>query len=186
MRKIAIAAALAAAGLVAVPSAVADPVTGGKTVFKPDQATFEGFADMSTSVGATGAAEDTPKGVVFPISGGDLTGGGPKGNIRHRGGLVFSQNFPGGETLKFSKYEVQISQSGKVKLFAKVEQAVVRFLDLDVNAVSANDAGTRVTFHGAKATLAKPAAEVMSAEFDFPFRKGIPFGKMTIKADLGI
>ena len=44
MRKIAIAAALAAAGLVAAPSAVADPVTGGKTVFKPDPATFEGFA----------------------------------------------------------------------------------------------------------------------------------------------
>jgi Htaa len=184
MRKIAIAAALAATALVVAPSAIADPVTGGKTVFKPDVDTFEGFADMSISVGATGAAEDTAKGVVFPISQGQITEG-PKGNIRHRGGLVFSQNIAGGETLKFSKFQISISQSGKVKLFAKVADAWIRFLDLDTNAVSTNAAGTRLTIHGAKATLAKTGAEVMSSAFDFPFRKGIPFGKMTIKADLG-
>ena len=37
---------------------------------------------------------------------------------------------------------------------------------------------------GAEATLAKPAAELMSEEFDFPFRKGIPIGTMNIKATL--
>ena len=54
---------------------------------------------------------------------------------------MFSQNFAGGEILKFSKYEISISQSGKAKLFAKVEQATVSFLDLDLS--DANVSGDR-------------------------------------------
>lgn len=183
MRRMIAAVAVPAVALILAPAALAQQVTGGKTVLKPDVDTLEGFADMSTSVGATGAARDAVKGVVFPISGGEV-GAGPQGTILHRGGLVFAQNFAGGEILKFSRYRVKISASGKAKLFAKSEGSEVRFLDLDINAVVTNGAGTRVTIKRAKATLAKPAAQLMSEAFDFPFRKGIPFGTMNIKAAL--
>ena len=44
--------------------------------------------------------------------------------------------------------------------------------------------GSRLKIKDAEATLAKPAAEVLSEAFDFPFRKGIPIGTMTVKATL--
>jgi hypothetical protein len=183
---IAAAAALTAA-LILAPAAgaggAAGQVTGGKTVLKPDVDTFEGFADMSTSVGATGAARDAVKGVVFPISSGEV-GDGPKGTILHRGGLVFAQNIPGGEILKFSKFAVRIGNN-KTKLFAKSGHSEVRFLDLDLSGANiSGDPGGTLKIKGAEATLAKPAAELMSAAFDFPFRKGIPIGTMNIKAAL--
>jgi hypothetical protein len=181
--KKAIAVVVAAAFLAAAPAAGAQVVTGGKTVFKPDPDTFEGFADMSISVGATGAAVDARNGVKFPISGGEV-GEGPEGTIDHRGGLVFAHNVPGGETVKFAKFRIRITNN-KTKLFAKSGGSVVRFLDLDLSDANiSGDPGSRLRIKGAEAALAKPAAEVMSDAFDFPFRKGIPFGSMNVKAEL--
>jgi hypothetical protein len=181
--KTAIVSAVIAAALLVAPPAMAAEITGGKTVLKPDVNTFEGFADMSTSVGATGAAKDTAKGVVFPISSGEFANSG-KVTAQHRGGLVFSQNIPGGQTLKFSKFSVKISASGKGKLFAKSAHSEIRFLDLDLSDATLGGTDTQVKIKGAAASLAKQAAQLMSAEFDFPFRKGIPIGTMNIKATL--
>jgi Htaa len=183
MRKIAIAVALAAVALVAVPVAAAAPVTGGKSVLKPDVATFEGFADMSMSVGATGAAEDKRRGVNFPISGGDIADNG-QGSVQHRGGLVFARNTAEGGVVKFSKFFVVVT-ANKAKLFAKSDHAEVRFLDLDLTDVTIGGTpGVKFKLKDVPATLAKQAAQVMSEEFDFPFRKGIPMGTLTIKATL--
>ena len=115
-------------------------VTGGKTVLKPDVDTFEGFADMSTSVGATGAARDAAKGVVFPISGGEIDEG-PKGTIRHRGGLVFAQNIAGGEILKFSKLPDQDQRLGQGE--------AVREVRADPRSASSTSTSTRSIPNGA-------------------------------------
>ncbi|MET0749585.1 MAG: hypothetical protein ABWZ43_00875 [Solirubrobacterales bacterium] len=172
----------AAAALIPAAGAGADPVTGGKTVLKPDVDTFEGFADMNMSVGARGAARDAVKGVVFPIAGGDV-GEGPKGSIEHRGGLSFSSN--PGPVVKFTKYSVRIGKN-KTKLFARADHSELRFLDLDLSdATIGGSAGSTLKIKGAEATLAKPAAKLMSEVFDFPFRKGIPIGTINIKATLG-
>ena len=182
--RIAMITGVVATALLVAPAAVADPVTGGKTVLKPDVDTFEGFADMSMSVGATGAARDAVKGVVFPIAGGDVDEDA-RSTIEHRGGLVFAQNTAGGEILKFSKFTVQIGASGKAKLFAKADRSGIRFLDLDLSDATVGGTGSIVKIKGAEATLAKPAAKLMSETFDFPFRKGIPIGTINIKATLG-
>ena len=58
----------AVAALIPAAGAGADPVTGGKTVLKPDVDTFEGFADMNMSVGARGAARDAVKGANIRFS----------------------------------------------------------------------------------------------------------------------
>lgn len=167
--------------LVPVASSGASPVTDGKSVLHPDADTFEGLADMSLSVGATGAAKDGRRGVSFPIRSGDVDEG-PGGTIEHRGGLVFSAN--PGAVVKFSAYTIKLGPN-KAKLFAKSDHSEVRFLDLDLeDATISGRAGVRLKIKDAEATLAKPAAEVLSEAFDFPFRKGIPIGTMTVKASL--
>jgi hypothetical protein len=182
-----IAAAAAGAALLVAPAAAAPTtqVTGGKTVLKPDQATFEGFADMSISVGTTGSASDNVHGVTLPITAGEIDESGPSGGILHRGGIVFSQNTPGGATLKFSKLLLRISHSGKAKLFAtKNGEKPLRFLDVDLSDADFDGLeGVSLVIKHADATLAKPAAELMSEEFDFPFEKGIPVGELTTKAE---
>ena len=61
----------------------------------------------------------------------------------------------------------------------------MRFLDLDLSTRrSVASPERRLTIKDAEATLAKPAAEVLTEAFDFPFRKGIPIGTMTVKASL--
>ena len=85
------------AALVLAPASLADTVTGGKTVLKFDQATGEGFADMSIGIQSTGAAKDGKHGFNFPIKGGDVNKG-PKGEIDHKGGLAFfTEGGPGVE-----------------------------------------------------------------------------------------
>ena len=171
-----------AVSLTVAAAAGADPVTGGKTVLKPDQATFEGLADMSIGVETTGAAEFGNNGAKFPIKGGDVSEG-PKGSIEHKGGLAFVQDR--GPGVKFSKFTVKIGEN-KTKLFAKSGQSEVRFLDLDLReATIGGSAGANLTIKGAEAALAKAGAEVLTETFDFPFRKGIPVGLINVKAQVG-
>ena len=151
-------------------------------MLKPDQDTFEALADMSIGVETTGAATFGKNGAKFPISGGDIKEG-PRGSIEHRGGLAFFTE--GGPGLKVSKFFVKIGKA-KTKLFAKSGGAEVRFLDLDLkNATIGGSAGVNLTIKGAKAKLAKPAAQVMTDVFDFPFKKGIPIGTINVKAQIG-
>jgi hypothetical protein len=175
-----VAAVLASMGFAAATGA--DPVIGGKTVLKPDRDTFEGLADMSIGVEATGAATFRRNGAKFPIKGGDVKGG-PKGSIEHRGGLAFFTE--GGPAVKFSKFTIRIGKR-KVKLFAKSGRSEVRFLDLDLgDATIGGSEGVNLRIKGADADLAKQGAEVLSEAFDFPFRKGIPVGVVNVKAQLG-
>jgi hypothetical protein len=178
-----LAAVGAIAALTLAGTAGADPVTGGRSLFRPDVDTFEGFADMTISVGAIGAAEDTPKGVTFPVSGGDFDPG-PDGMIEHRGGLVFSRNTADGGVVKFTQFVVKLGKR-KGKVFAKSDHAAVRFMDLDFNGFITSADGTTTTIQHAKVALAKEGAEVLSDTFDFPFRKGIPMGYMTVKIKQG-
>ena len=57
------------AGRRSCPAAIADPVTGGKTVLKFDQATGEGFADMSIGIDTTGAAKERQARLQLPDQG---------------------------------------------------------------------------------------------------------------------
>lgn len=170
------------AALVLAPASLADTVTGGKTVLKFDQATGEGFADMSIGIQSTGAAKDGKHGFNFPIKGGHVNvNSGPKGLIDHKGGLAFFTE--GGPGVKFSKFSVKIGKQ-KTKLFARSGGAAVRFMDLDLSHAPIGTTGTFLKIKDADADLAKEGAEVLSDTFDFPFHKGIHMGTMTIKVSL--
>lgn len=176
----ALVALVAALALAAVTSA--DPVTGGKTVLKLDQATAEGFADMSIGIETTGAGKDGKNGLSWPIKGGDVSEG-PKGSLEHKGGIAFFTE--GGPGVKFTQFTIEIKSAEKAKLFAKSDQSEARFLDLDLSkGTIGGSAGANLKIKGAKATLAKEGAEILSEVFDFPFRKGLDMGTVTIKATL--
>src|SRR3712207_5637653 len=104
-------------------SAAADPVTGGKTVLKPERDTLEGIADMSIGVETAGAASSGNKGFKFPVNGGDVNEG-PRGDITRRGGLIFFTE--GGPGLKISKFTLKIG-ANNAKLFGKSGGAEVKF-----------------------------------------------------------
>jgi hypothetical protein len=161
----------------------ADPVTGGKTVLKLDQDTAEGFADMSIGIETTGAGKDGKNGLSWPIKGGDVNEG-PKGSLEHRGGIAFFTE--GGPGTKFSKFRIKIQSADKAKLFAKSGNSEARFLDLNLKkATIGGSEGVNLKIKGAEAALAKQGAEVLTETFDFPFKKGIPMGTVTIKAAVG-
>lgn len=164
-------------------SAAPGPITSGKSVLKPDPATLEGFADMSIGVEPTGAAESRRNGYVFPVRSGEF-GDDLRGAVVHRGGLGFFME--GGPGVKFSKFFIRFGAQ-KAKLFARSGGAEVRFIDLDLDdATIVNPANRQeVKIKDAEALLGKEGAEVLSETFDFPFRKGIPFGFMTIKVKTG-
>ena len=162
------------AALILAPASLADTVTGGKTVLKFDQATGEGFADMSIGIQSTGAAKDGKHGFNFPIKGGNVKTG-PKGLIDHRGGLAFFTE--GGPGVKFTKFSVKIGKK-KTKLFAKSGGAAVRFMDLDLShADISGSAGTNLKDQGRRREpWARQGAEVLSETFDFPLQ-GNPHGR---------
>jgi hypothetical protein len=178
-RIIVFAAAVVVASVTILATASAAPITGGKTVLKPDQDTFEALADMSIGVEPTGAAKLGNNGFKFPISGGKLSQSG-KTVIDHRGGIAFFTE--GGGSVKFSKLEAQAG-ANKVKVFAKSDHSEVRFLDVKGGKVSGTD--TSLTVKGAKASLAKPGAAILSEVFDTDIQKGVPVGVFNVKATIG-
>lgn len=175
--------AVAAASLALAAPASAVKVTGGTTLLKPNKKTFEGLADMSIGVEATGAAKFRRRGATFPVRGGKLKVNRPTptGLVRHGGGLAFYTE--GGPAVKFSKFAVELGRN-EARLFAKSGGAAVRFLDIEgVGETAGGGNRNVVVIRKARAVLARQGAKVLRETFNFPFRKGIPLGKITLKAN---
>jgi hypothetical protein len=180
-RAIAVAAGAIVVSLALGATTSAAPVIGGQTVLKPDQDTFEGFADMSIGVDTTGNARFGGNGAKFQIKAGDVEEG-PSGVLDHSGGLAFFTE--GGPGVKFSKLFFELEDE-KAKVFAKSGGAEVRFMDLDLSDATVDQTpATTLKIKDAQASLAKQGAAVLTETFDFPFRKGIPLGTIKVTAAL--
>jgi hypothetical protein len=168
------------AAVLAVPTvASASIITSGELGLKPDQATFEGFADMGITVEATGKADFDSDGLSIPFK---KSGVGPpphfRGIVDARGGLLFSR--ADGAELKFKHPQLKIGNE-KVKVyFGATGDRFVRLTTIKNFQITGDERGFELT--GGEASLSKPAAEVLSDTFDFPFRRGIPLGTMSIEA----
>lgn len=174
--------AVAVAGsLGLVASSSAEPVTGGKTLLKPDQDTFEALADMSIGVDTTGAAKFGNKGAKFPVTGG-IVGEAGKDTIEHKGGIAFFRE--GGASVKVSKLVVVLGDE-KGKVFGKSDGAELTFLKLDLSDAEQSGVPGRINIEGAAASLTKQSAAVLSEAFDADIRKGVPVGEIDIEAFVG-
>lgn len=172
------AAAVLAVSLVVASAAGANGVVSGKTKLKPDHDTFEAFADMGIAVETTGQAEFKPTGAVFPMLGGDIDpSAGFKGVVVHAGGLLFSR--ADGAEVKFSKLNLVIYNHRTVLNVKASGGDYLRLATLKNGDLAGTD--TSFQLKDAEATLSKPAAELLSETFDFPFPRGIPLGTTTTK-----
>ena len=135
---------------------------------------------MSTSVGATGAAQAMRvKGISVPDLAAATSSDGPKGTIRASRRARVRPELCRRRGREVHAIPGQDQRSGKAKLFAKSEGCGGPLpRPRPVDAYVSGGPERRLKIKRAKATLAKPAAEVLSEAFDFPFRKGIPFGTM--------
>ena len=180
LRRSALATAAAIASLALAATSAAAPVTGGKTLLRPDRGTVEGLADMGIGIETSGQAGFGSKGAKFPITGGDVDARDPvRGSIEHAGGLVFFTE--GGASVKFSKFVIRLRSEGP-KLFAKSDGAEVRFLDLDLERAVIGVSERNYQINNADATLAKEGAAVLTETFGFPFEKGIRAGEVNLRA----
>jgi hypothetical protein len=182
----ALAAAALALALAAPSSAfLGEPVSEGELVLKPVPANFAVFTARGIEVEPTGQAfsrGDEGK-TRFPISWGHLQEEGPVGRLLAKGGLAFdSASAP---RMKFRRPTVRLGERS-AKIYAVLRDAgggTIRFLDLDLSrAEIGGRAGENVKVMGARATLAKAAAERLSSRFGVPLRKGLPIGLVNIKA----
>jgi len=170
----------AVAAVLAVPTvASASIITRGELRLEPDQATFEGLADMGIAVEATGKADFDEDGLTVPFR---HSGVGPpphfRGIIDGRGGLLFSR--ADGAEIKFKHPQLKVGNEKVKVFFGATGDRFVRLTTIKNFEITGNDNGFRLT--DGEASLSKPAAEALSETFDFPLRRGIPLGTASIKA----
>ena len=171
-------------GAVSFASAKQDTfdVTSGKTVLSPDVDTFEALSSYGVTATVIEGAKENAKGVVFPITSGEVTAPGPTGTIEHKGGLEFTNSSTGVE-MPLRNFVVKLGKS-KGKLFVTLADGQFRFATLDLsNASVSGSQGADLKIKNVDATLAKPGAEVLSDLAGTRVDKGTALGTVKIKAE---
>ena len=182
MRFVRITLALAAAATLAIAAAAAgNGVKSGTIKLKADQATFEGFADMSIAVEPKGDAKSIDGGFAFQADAGDISPDvGFQGLIAGGGALKFSRSTDGAK-VKFKNLQVVIHKQ-KADLGGTVKGVFVKLAKVSDYAIAGTD--TSFVLKNGDAVLSRVGANVLSEAFDFPFHRGIPLGELKIKATI--
>ncbi len=127
MKRTLIAGAAATLLLAAAPAAQAahDPLAGGTTTLKLDAAVAKALTGAGVRVSPVAPARG---GVNFPITGGTLDSGNPRGTIEHSGGLRFAA---GGKSLTARNFVVKLGK--RSTLSGRVGNSRVTLLTLDLS-----------------------------------------------------
>ena len=135
MKRTLIAGAAATLLLAAAPAAQAahDPLAGGTTTLKLDAAVAKALTGAGVRVSPVAPARG---GVNFPITGGTLDSGNPRGTIEHSGGLRFSA---GGKSLTARNFVVKLGK--RSTLSGRVGNSRVTLLSLDLEPGQGQPAG---------------------------------------------
>jgi hypothetical protein len=168
--------------LVAVAQAKRDSfeITGGKSVLSTDVDTFEALSSYGVTVTPIDGAKENAHGLVFPITGGVVQNNGPTGTVEHSGGVEFTNS--GGVAMDFEDFVLKISHN-KGKLFATSGPETLRFLNVDLSGATFSGYPDNLNIKNLDATLAKPAAEALTALVGTRIDKGTPIGTLKIKSE---
>jgi hypothetical protein len=155
-------------------------VISGKTVLSPDVDTFEALSDYGITVTAVEGAKSNNHGLVFPVVRGEVTDQ-VIGTIEHSGGVQFT-NANTGATVTLDDFLIKFGNA-KTKLFATSGTDAFRFLNLDMSGSSfGGHPGGALKIHNVDASLAKPAAKVLTELVGTEISKGTPIGTLKVKA----
>lgn len=168
------------AALALVPTASAKVVkvkkTGGTTL-KVDAGTADALTSLGITVSPIKPAKATSKGVRFPVTGGRIDNKTLAGNIRHSGGLRFSN---GTVNVDLTKYTINIDDDPD--LVATVGDARVSILKLDLSNLKNKSKGKSINLSNVKATLTADAASALNAAFSTTaFTEGLVLGVASVK-----
>ena len=173
--------ALAAAGLIALGAApgasAAVKLGGGTTTLTLRPSTAKALGSLGVAVSPTGRAKLRRGTARFPITGGSIDPASAAGTIRHAGGLRLTA---GGTSVVLRNYRVSVGR--QLNLSARVGKSRLHILKLTgTPRVTRSGFDTRV--RGLTARLSAKAARALNQAFGVhAFRKGLPLGRVTVKA----
>ncbi len=172
--------AIAAMLVVAQPAAAAkDPVGGGLTTLKPTKKIGKALAKANVKVKPKGSASAGKKGLEFPVTGGQIKPGEPKGKVQHQGSRLQLKKGKTKATLKNPLINLS-----KAKLNVGVGGSSLKLFDLDYKKAKIKRDGFSTVYSKVGAKLTKSSAKVLKKGFGLKVKKGTLFGKAKVVVDL--
>jgi hypothetical protein len=140
----------------------------------------DGAAAALTSLGIAAAplkpARAGDAGLAFPITAGKLDSKTYAGKIKHVGGISLTR---GATRVELRNFIINVDKGPD--LTARVGDARVSILDLDLSNAEISASGRKLTIAGVKATLTKGAADALNAAFKTDaFKQGLELGTATV------
>lgn len=184
IRSLAVVASVAAMA-VAVPAAQAGDnqvkVKGGNTALNVSQGAADALASLGVAASPIGSADARGARFAFPITGGKLNAETLAGKIRHSGGIRLSA---GPKHLDLRRFTISIDS--KPNLTAKVGDARVSILRLDLSHAKVRVRERRVVVKNVVARLTGTAAMALNDTFDVDaFSRGLELGRAKVRARVG-
>jgi hypothetical protein len=170
----------AAAMLLAAPTAGAKVgLAGGATTLKLAPATAQALAANGVSVTPLNPAKVRRGRVAFAITGGSIDPARARGRIDHSGGLALRA---GGTRVALRSFRVHVGTKRAI-LTARAGGRRLTVLSLSLAGAKVTRDGLGTTVRGVLAALSGQAARALNAAFDTGlFAKGLPIGKVTVRA----
>jgi hypothetical protein len=181
IRSIALVAALAGV-VVAAPMAQASDdqlkVKGGKTALNVSPGAAGALDSLGVAASPIGSADARGARFVFPITRGKLDADTLAGQIRHSGGIRLSA---GSKHLDLRRFFINIDS--KPNLTAKVGDARVSILRLDLSEAKVRKRERRVVVKNVVARLTGTAAAALNDTFHVDaFTRGLELGRAKVRA----
>lgn len=140
----------------------------------------DGAASALQSLGIAAAplkpARAGEDGLRFPITAGKLDAKTYAGQIKHVGGISLTR---GSTRVDLRNFVINVDAAPD--LTARIGDARVSILDLDLSGAKISKSGRRLTIAGVKATLTKAAADALNGAFETDaFAEGLEIGTATV------
>lgn len=151
----------------------------GSTDLTLDPGTAEALTSLGVTAAPIGPATALPSGALsFPITGGLADTSSFAGRIGHSGGISLTA---GSTTVELTDFTINVD--GDPDLTAKVGDARVSILSLDLSNLEAGVKGQKITLANVTAKLTAAAADALNAAFGVSaFTEGLVLGTATVNA----
>ena len=148
----------------------------GATTLVLDEGAAAALGSLGIAVAPLKPARAGNAGIAFPITAGKLDAKTYAGRIKHSGGLSFTR---GSTRVDLRNFTINVDSAPD--LTARVGDARVSILDLDLSEAKITGEGRRLTIAGVKATLTDDAAGALNGAFGTDaFKEGLEIGTATV------
>jgi hypothetical protein len=148
----------------------------GATTLTLDQGAVDALTSLGIAAAPLKPAKAAGGGIAFPVTTGRVDAKTLAGTIRHTGGLSLTR---GDTRVKLRNFIIDTKRSA---LTARVGNARLAILDLDLSKVKVAAEGRKLTVSGVSATLTKGAADALNGAFGTSaFAEGLAIGTAVVK-----